>query len=73
MNSKPISNSLIIIGLSLGLIAAVCRISWASPRIKFDQIKFDAGRVIQGESVNHIFEFQNIGDENLIIKKVKAG
>ena len=45
----------------------------AAPNIKFEQTSFDFGKVIQGQTVTHIFEFQNIGDETLTIKNVRAG
>lgn len=71
---KHLSSKIIILTLTcMGLLSVLCRISWAAPRIKFDKTQFDCGEVIQGKSVSHIFEFHNEGDENLIIKNVKAG
>lgn len=57
----------------LGIILFASQIAWAGPRIKFEETTHDFGEVIQGKSASYSFEFKNIGDESLIIEKVKAG
>ncbi|OGW28162.1 MAG: hypothetical protein A2X59_13230 [Nitrospirae bacterium GWC2_42_7] len=47
-------------------------ISYAQPEITFDYLKFDFGVISQNEKANHLFEFQNTGDQDLIIEKVSA-
>jgi uncharacterized lipoprotein NlpE involved in copper resistance len=42
------------------------------PIIKFDELEFNLGTVIQGEVVSHTFYFTNTGKGNLIISNVKA-
>lgn len=42
------------------------------PRIKFTEEKYDFGRIVQGEMVNHSFEFTNTGKSNLIITSARA-
>lgn len=40
------------------------------PRIEFKEDRFDAGKVKQGDTAVHVFEFRNAGDEVLEIQKV---
>lgn len=42
-------------------------------KIEFTELSFDFGEVIQGESVSHLFEFRNTGEELLKIGKVRGG
>lgn len=42
------------------------------PQIQVDQPDFAFGEVLQGDKVNHVFTFNNIGDETLTITKVKS-
>ncbi len=41
--------------------------------IVFDEVFHSFGKVQNGETVSHVFRFQNIGDKPLIITKVEAG
>jgi len=68
-----ILHSLFTFGVFLCIFSWTGKGLWAAPQIQFDHITFDFGRVIQGQKVSHVFEFQNIGDETLNIKNVKAG
>ncbi len=43
-----------------------------APNIYFSETAFDFGFVYQGEKVEHIFKFKNIGDTGLTIDKVRA-
>lgn len=40
--------------------------------IKFDEYVYDFGRAKQGEQIEHVFKFRNVGDKKLIIKRVNA-
>jgi len=40
--------------------------------ITFTEDSFDFGTVIDGDAVNHTFEFENTGDHNLILIDVKG-
>ncbi|MBN2373272.1 DUF1573 domain-containing protein [bacterium] len=73
MSKHPPSKIIILTLTCMGLLCGLFSISWAAPRIKFDQTQFDCGEVIQGKEAVHVFEFHNEGDENLIINNVKAG
>lgn len=41
-------------------------------KIAFLESSFDFGDIIQGDKVEHIFEFENIGNEPLIISDVRT-
>jgi hypothetical protein len=47
-------------------------VSLSAPAIGFDHLKFDMGEVKNDDIVEHVFEFINNGDEELIIKKLLA-
>ena len=42
------------------------------PRIKFDETEIDFGEIAQSKKITHIFKFENIGGDTLIIEKVHA-
>ena len=46
-------------------------ISYAQPSIVFDAVSYDFGTV-QGEAIEHTFDFQNTGDKELVIEKLSA-
>jgi hypothetical protein len=43
-----------------------------APKIVFENVVYDFGEKKQGEKIEHTFEFENKGKENLIIRKVRA-
>ena len=43
-----------------------------APKIKFEETVFNFGTVKQGENVEHLFVFKNIGESELEIRKVKG-
>jgi|OpeIllAssembly_1097287.scaffolds.fasta_scaffold195541_1 cytochrome c5 len=47
-------------------------ISHAQPVTKFTQVDFDFGNVSEGDKTEHVFEFSNTGDHDLLIDKVVA-
>ena len=42
------------------------------PYISFSEMSFDFGEIIQGDRVEHVFEFTNTGDSPIIISNVKT-
>src|SRR4051794_7616515 len=46
--------------------------SAAGPRIVFESKEFAFPPVIQGEKVTHAFRFKNVGDSDLILRKVET-
>ncbi len=40
------------------------------PRIEAGEVRYDAGKVVQGTQVSHVFEVRNAGDAPLIIDRV---
>ena len=42
------------------------------PKISFSETSFDFGDIVVGDKVEHIFEFENIGTEVLILADVKT-
>lgn len=40
------------------------------PDFKFDKTKHDFGDIIQGDAVEHYFEFTNVGKEPLVISRI---
>jgi hypothetical protein len=47
-------------------------ISFAQPVIEFDSESYNAGTTTQGDVIEHIFEFTNKGDDDLLIEKVTS-
>jgi len=45
----------------------------SSPKIQFDELTYDFGKVFQDSTLKHTFTFKNIGTGILHIKKPKAG
>jgi len=44
----------------------------AQPSIQFKNEVYDLGVVKEGEKVEHVFEFENTGTEDLLITRVHA-
>lgn len=42
------------------------------PAIQMENTRYDFGMAGRQETISHIFEFQNVGDEDLLIESVKA-
>ena len=47
-------------------------LAYAQPSIVFDAETYDFGPVSDVDTIEHIFEFTNTGDKELIIEKVVA-
>ena len=54
------------------LLGAVSRNQAVHPSIKFTETEFDFGELNQNVSVTHVFKFYNVGNDTLVINKVKA-
>lgn len=52
------------------IVLLVPSLAYAQPSIKFYEESHDFGRVLEGAKVEHIFEFTNEGEEDLVIEKV---
>jgi len=46
--------------------------SYAQPAISFSQLNFDFTTIGQEDQVEHVFEFVNTGDQELVIDKLQA-
>jgi hypothetical protein len=46
--------------------------SYAQPAISFSQLNFDFTSIGQNDQVEHVFEFANAGDQELVIEKLQA-
>ncbi len=44
----------------------------SGPKIYFAETSFDFGEITQGDKVEHIFEFENTGNEPLILTDVRT-
>jgi len=46
--------------------------SYAQPAITFDSEEHDFGTVAPVDSIEHVFEFSNTGDQALVIQKLSS-
>ncbi len=44
----------------------------SGPKIYFSETSFDFGDITQGDRVEHVFEFENVGNEPLILSDVRT-
>lgn len=42
------------------------------PKISFSETTFDFGDIVRGDKVEHIFEFENVGTEPLVLADVRT-
>jgi Protein of unknown function (DUF1573) len=47
-------------------------LSYAQPSIAFDAEEHDFGTVAPVDAIEHVFEFSNTGDQDLIIQKLSS-
>jgi hypothetical protein len=43
------------------------------PRIVVNEMRFDAGKVVQGSKVSHVFGIKSAGTATLVIERVQSG
>jgi hypothetical protein len=58
--------------LPIFIFLLVPALSYAAPAINFNEISYDFGDVRQGDRAEHVFEFGNNGDQELVIEKVTS-
>jgi len=58
--------------LSVFFLLLVSSFSHAQPVISFNHLSHDFATVGQEDKVEHVFEFANAGDQELVIEKVVA-
>jgi cytochrome c553 len=47
-------------------------LSYAQPVARFTEVEYDFGNVSSQDKIEHLFEFSNTGDEDLVIEKAAA-
>ncbi|MFI5295922.1 MAG: hypothetical protein ACHQ0Y_12970 [Thermodesulfovibrionales bacterium] len=53
------------------ILLAASAVSYAQPVIRFEKVEDDLGTITQKEDrVEHVFEFENRGDMDLLIEKL---
>jgi hypothetical protein len=63
--------SLVLVGFSFVCLAQEDE-PLTGPKVAFAESMFDFGDINQGDKVEHIFEFENIGNEALILSDVRT-
>ena len=58
--------------LTLFFLLLIASFSYAQPAISFNQLNYDFGTIGQEDQVEHVFEFANTGDQELVIDKLHA-
>lgn len=58
--------------LSLYCLLLIASSSYAQPAISFSQLNYDFATIWQEDQVEHVFEFTNTGDQELVIDKLHA-
>lgn len=64
--------SLLLVGMAFFATAQEEEEPLTGPKISFTEKSFDFGEITQGDRVEHVFEFENIGNEPLILSDVKT-
>ena len=58
--------------LPVVLLLFLASFSYAQPAIRFDQLDYDFATIGQEDQVEHVFEFANAGDQELVIDRLHA-
>lgn len=58
--------------LVAALLCVLPSVGWAAPRLSVAEPEYDFGQIFQGESTQHEFHFTNVGDEPLLVTKVRS-
>lgn len=64
--------SLLFIGLAFFASAQEDEAPMTGPKIVFAEKSYDFGNIKQGDRVEHVFEFENTGNEPLILSDVRT-
>jgi len=62
----------IVCPVAFCLICLYASVACAAPDMQFTSTQFDFGEVYQGETVPHVFEFVNAGQDPLVIDRVRS-
>lgn len=54
----------------LAFLFLVSAVSYAQPSIVFDAETYDFGTVSKVDTIEHVFEFTNTGDQEIVIDKL---
>lgn len=60
------------LGITLFLVLCFPVYSFAAPAISFTELSHDFGMVDRGQKLEHVFDFSNKGDQELVIEKVSS-
>ena len=58
--------------LSLFCLLLAAATAHAQPAISFSQLNYDFATIGEEDQVEHVFEFTNTGDQELVIDQVQA-
>ncbi len=58
--------------LTFVLVTHLAATALAAPSLEVEAASFDFGEISQGEKVRHVFIFSNVGDETLMIDRVRS-
>ena len=58
--------------LPLFLLLFIASFSYAQPSISFNHLAYDFATIGQGDQVEHVFDFANAGDQELVIDKLHS-
>ncbi|MEO1256164.1 MAG: DUF1573 domain-containing protein [Bacteroidota bacterium] len=64
--------ALLLVGFSFLAVAQEEEEPMTGPKIVFAEKSFNFGDISQGERVEHVFEFENVGNEPLILSDVRT-
>ena len=70
MNRNRIFDGLVALLLLILSFASAWALDRGSPRILINETVYDAGEIMQGETVTHIYLVKNLGEMPLEIKSV---
>ncbi len=62
--------TVVIMAMIIAFAGALAAQDLKEPRIEAREVRYDAGKVVQGTQVSHLFEVRNAGDAPLIIDRV---
>ena len=70
---RGVKRILFMVMMMAGLLNAgpLAALDNAGPKIEVTEMRYDFGKVIQGTTVERVFEIRNTGSEQLVIEKVQ--
>jgi len=58
--------------LTLFFLLFIASSSYAQPAISFDHLNYDLATIGQEDQAEHVFEFANTGDQELVVDRLHA-